>query len=135
MRAWVAMLLFAAAPLSAQGSLEDTARAAAAAWLGHNLETLVGQSPTVVLEIPGASPSAPVGAAQAAELLRRYLRPAIERGVTVRALREVSPGSGFAELDRTYTVSGTTDVRRETIYLRFQRSAGTWLLTELRAGP
>jgi hypothetical protein len=137
MRACVVLLVLAAgvAPLSAQTSLEDVARAAAAAWLGHNPEALVGQSPTVVLEIPGANPSAPVGAAQAAELLRRYLRPAIERGVVVRATREVAPGSGFVELDRTYAVSGTTDVRRETIYLRFHQSGGTWRLTELRTAP
>ena len=138
MRAWVAwvpLLALAAAPLSAQGSLDQAAQVAAAAWLRHNPETLVGEGPTLVLEIPGANPSAPVGAAQAAELLRRYLRPAIERGVVVRTSREVAPGGGFVELDRTYVVSGTTDVRHETIYLRFRESGGGWRLTELRTAP
>jgi hypothetical protein len=134
-RVCLALLPVLAAPLAAQTTLADAARAVVSAWLGHSPDALVGSSPKVVLEIPGANPSAPVGGAQAAELLRRYLRPATERVVTVRTVREVAPGSGFVELDRTYAVLGTNDVRRETIYLRFRRIAGTWCLTELRTGP
>jgi hypothetical protein len=135
MRVCLVLLWAVAAPLGAQTTLAGAAQAAVAAWLGHSPEALMGSSPTVVLEIPGANPSAPVGGAQAAELLRRYLRSASERAVAVRSLREVSPGSGFVELDRTYAVLGTNDVRRETIYLRFRRTGGTWWLTDLRTGP
>jgi hypothetical protein len=138
MKTWVALLVGAATlstPLVAQASLQEAAQGAAAAWLGHDLAALMGRGPTVVLEIPGANPSSPVNVAQAAELLRRYLRPAVEHHVMVRSLREVGDGGGFVELDRTYAVTGTTDVRRETVYLRFRRVDGAWRLTELRAAP
>src|SRR5204862_357899 len=57
--------------VAAQGALGEAARAAQAAWLAHNPQALVGQSASVALQIPGADASAPLGRAQAIELLRR----------------------------------------------------------------
>jgi hypothetical protein len=96
----------------------------------------VAQSPNLVLRIPGADPSSPLGPAQAAELLRRYLRLVEERSLDVREIKEVEGGQeGFVELDRRYSVTGTTDERRETLFLGFRRLAGRWVLTELRSAP
>jgi hypothetical protein len=130
-------LLAAASPgLSrAQDSLPAAAQRAKGAWLAHDVQALVGESSTLVLQIPGADPSSPLGRAQAAELLRRYLRPAGERGIDVTVIREVEPGKGFVELTRRYVVVGTTELRRETLFLGFRLRAGRWVLAELRSAP
>ena len=119
----------------AQGSLAEAAERVRQAWLAHDVQAVVGQSPSVVLQIPGADPSAPVDRAQAIELLRRHLRAGVERSTRVRAVREVEPGRGYAELERRYVVAGTTDERRETIFLGFRKPDVDWVLTELRSAP
>ena len=119
----------------AQGSLAEAAERVRQAWLGHDMQAVVGQSPSVVLQIPGADPSAPVDRAQAVELLRRHLRAGVERTLRVSAVREVEPGRGYAELDRRYVVAGTKDERRETIFLGFRKPGAEWVLTELRSAP
>src|SRR5205809_605912 len=109
------LLLLVAAPLAGQSSLGEAADQARRAWLTHDAAALVAHSPSLVLQIPGAEPSSPLGRAQAAELLRRYFRPALERGTEIRAVREVEPGRGFVELERRYVVAGTPDGRRGTV--------------------
>ena len=118
-----------------QDSLARAAERVRRAWLAHDVQAIVGQSPRLVLQIPGADPSAPLERAQAAELLRRYLQRVVERALAVGAVREVEPGHGYAELDRRYVVAGTSDERRETIFLRFRKPGPEWLLTELRSAP
>jgi len=120
---------------AAQGSLAEAAERTRQAWLGHDAQAIVGQSAGVVFQIPGADPSAPVERSQTVELLRRHLRAAVERSLTVSAVREVEPGRGYAELERRYVVAGTADVRRETIFLGFQKVGAAWILTELRSAP
>jgi len=129
------LALTSGAPLVAQSSLPEAAERARAAWLAHNPEALVGQSGSLVLQIPGADPSSPLERPQAAELLRRHWRSAVERRLTVGAVREVEPGEGYVELERRYVVSGTSDERRETVFLGFRKAGGRWLLSELRSGP
>ena len=67
--------------------------------------------------------------------MRRYLRPAEERGLDVTTIREVEPGKGFIELTRRYVVSGTTELRHETLYLGYRLLDGVWRLVELRSAP
>ena len=119
----------------AQGSLAEVAERVRQAWLVHDVQGVVGQSSSVVLQIPGADPSAPVDRAQAIELLRRHLRAGAERALRVSAVREVEPGRGYAELDRRYVVAGTSDERRETIFLGFRKPGREWMLSELRSAP
>ena len=119
----------------AQGSLAEAAERVRQSWLAHDVQAVVGQSPSVVLQIPGADPSAPVDKAQAIELLRRHLRAGAERGLRVSAVREVEPGRGYAELERRYVVAGTSDERRETIFLGFRKPGVEWVLVELRSAP
>lgn len=126
---WVALALLL------QGSLSDAAERAKRAITTHDAQALVGQSSNVVLQIPGADPSSPLGRAQAIELLRRYLRPAEERGLDVTAIREVERGKGFIEITRRYVVSGTTELRHETLYLGYRLLEGEWRLAELRSAP
>ncbi len=119
----------------AQGSLAEVAERVRQAWLVHDVQGVVGQSSSVVLQIPGADPSAPVDRAQAIELLRRHLRAGAERGLRVSAVREMEPGRGYAELERRYVVAGTSDERRETIFLGFRKPGREWMLSELRSAP
>ena len=119
----------------AQGSLGEAAERVRQAWRAHDVQAVVGQSASLVLQIPGADPSAAVDRAQAMELLRRHVRAGVERALRVSAVREVEPGRGYAELDRRYVVAGTTDERRETIFLGFRKPGLEWLLTELRSAP
>ncbi len=120
---------------AAQQSLADAAQRARGAWLAHDAAGLIGSSNSIVLQIPGADPSSALGAAQATELLRRYLRTAEERSVEVRAVREVEEGRGLIELERRYVVVGTTDVRRETLFLGLRRGERGWVLAELHRAP
>jgi len=133
-KAWLVLLLLGA-PLAGQSSLDEAAEQARRAWLAHDAAALVAHSPSLVLQIPGADPSSPLGRAQAAELLSRYFRPAQERGTAVGAVREVEPGRGFVELERRYVVAGTRDERRETVFLGFRLLVGRWVLAELRSEP
>ncbi len=125
----------ASSDLAAQSSLAEAARRARDAWLAHDAQGLVAQSPTLVLQIAGADPSAALGRAQAAELLRRYFRAAEERSLDITAQREVEQGRGFVELERVFVVAGTADLRRETLFLGFRRQGERWVLVELRSAP
>lgn len=118
-----------------QGSLAEAAERVRVAWLDHDVQAIVGQTASVVLQIPGADPSAPVNRAQALELLRRHLHAGVERRLAVSAVREVEPGHGYAELERHYVVAGTADERRETVFLGFRKLSAEWVLTELRSTP
>ena len=135
MRACLAVLACLATPLGAQQSLADAAERVRAAWMAHDARGLVGQSSSILLQIPGADPSSPLARPQAVELLRRYLRSVVECSVAVRAVREVEEGKGFVELERRYVVVGTSDERRETLFLGFRRLGDSWLLSELRTAP
>lgn len=120
---------------SGQATLSEAAERAKQAWSVHDAQALVGQSSNIVLQIPGADPSSPLGRAQAIELLRRYFRPAEERGLDLTAIREVEPGKGFVELTRRYVVTGTAELRRESLYLGYRLLGRQWRLVELRSAP
>ena len=124
-----------ATPVQGQAKLSDAAERAKQAWSTHDAQALVGQSSTIVLQIPGADPSSPLGRSQAIELLKRYLRPAEERGLDVTVIREVEPGKGFVELTRRYVISGTAELRHETLFLGYRLLGREWRLVELRSAP
>jgi hypothetical protein len=128
-------LLTGRASAAAQGWLSAAAERARVAWLAHDPEALVGQSGSVVLQLPGAHASSPLGRAQAAEVLRRHWSAAVERSLAVSAIREVASGKGYVELARRYVVSGTADERRETIFLEFRQAGHDGQLVELRSAP
>ena len=121
------------ARLSAQApDLSSTGEAARRAWLAHQVDGLVGSTPKLLIRLPGADPSAPVGRSQAMALLRDYLRGFEEVETTVREARVVDPGRGFVELRRRYRVAGTQEIRAQTLLLSYELRAAGWVLPELR---
>jgi len=142
MRRWLIGVALLASPalvgkvhLAAQTSLADVAERTRGAWLAHDPQALVGQSASIMLQLPGANPSSPLDRAQAVELLRRHWRTAVEHTLTLRRVGEFKSGRGYAELVRCYVVSGTSDERQETIFLWFQRAGASWRLAEVRSAP
>jgi len=135
-RLWFSLaLLILPIQAAAQATLSDAAALAKVAWSAHDARGLVGQSSNLILQIPGADPSSPLGRPQAIELLRRYFRPAEERGLDVTTIREVEPGKGFVELTRRYVIAGTTELRRETLFLGYRFLNREWRLVEVRSAP
>jgi len=129
------MVLLALLPsvLRAQsGDLDREAERARRAWYSHDAGALVEHSPRLVVRLPAADPSGALGQAQAAALLRDFLARTQEVEVTVRSAREVEPGQGYVELQRRYRVSGTQEVRSQTLLLAYRRGPAGWTLVELR---
>jgi hypothetical protein len=88
----------------------------------------------VQIRLPGADPSGAIGPEQAAALLRDFMASADEVETVTRSAREVEPGRGYVELQRKYRVSGTQDVRTQTLLLGFRMGPRGWVLVELRVG-
>ncbi|MEP6571150.1 MAG: hypothetical protein ABJD11_00590 [Gemmatimonadota bacterium] len=134
-RTWslAAWLFSLAVPLEAQfPSLPAAAEAARSALSSQNVEALVASSPRILLQLPGADPSAPVGQAQASALLRAYFRRSEEVALEVRAAREVGDGRGYVELRRRFRVSGTQEMRDQTVFLGYTKQSSGWVLVEVR---
>jgi hypothetical protein len=112
--------------------LDEAAERARQAWFSHDPAALVADSPRLLIQLPGADPSAALGPAQAAALLADFLAPAQEVETLVRAAREVGPGRGYVELQRLYRVAGTQDVRVQALLLGYRLEDGGWNLVELR---
>lgn len=132
--AW-ALVLAAAGPLAGQSGLAEAAQRARAAWLVHDAGALLEHSPGVILQIPGADPSSALMRQQAGELLARYLRTSVERSVEIATVREVEEGRGYVELVRRFSVTGTAEERRETVFVGLRRVAARWVVVELRTAP
>jgi hypothetical protein len=105
------------------------------ALLAHDSQSLGGQGATLAVQILGANQSGAPERTQAAELLRRYQRAAVERVVRIRRVTEVAARNGWVELEREYTAYGIQDVRRETIFPDDRQTGAHWEWTEPRAAP
>lgn len=130
---WIAV--FIAGPLAAQGRLDAAAQRTRDAWLAHDPAALLRGSPGVILQIPGADPSSAIGRDQAGELLARFFRTSVERSVEISVAREVEEGRGYVEMMRRFSIVGTSEERRETIFLGLRWWAEQWVVVELRAAP
>jgi hypothetical protein len=135
----IAGLLLAASrgqPAFAQGppALDREADKARRAWFAHDPNALVAGTSRVQIRLPGADPSAAIGPEQAAALLRDFMASADEVETVTRSAREVEPGRGYVELQRKYRVSGTQDVRSQTLLLGYRMGPSGWVLVELRVG-
>jgi len=124
-------------PGSAARAQEHAGLAAAAAqargaWFAHDAAGLVAGSPRLLVQLPGADPSAALPPAQAAALLADFLASAQEVETVVRAARAVEPGRGYVELQRRYRVAGTQEVRTQRLLLGYRLSRTGWSLVELR---
>jgi hypothetical protein len=112
--------------------LPEAAEQARRAWSAHDVAGLVANSPRLLVQLPGADPSAALGREQAAALLRDFLSSAQEVETVVRAAREVEPGRGYVELQRRYRVAGTQQIRVQSLLLGYRQSRTGWTLVELR---
>ena len=127
------VLPFASARAQDQAAaLIAAAQHARAAWLAHDAAGLVADSPRLLVQLPGADPSAALGPAQAAALLTDFLAPSQEVETVVRAAREVEPGRGYVELQRRYRVAGTQEIRSQSLLLGYRLGRAGWSLVELR---
>jgi hypothetical protein len=129
----VLLLAMAGLPLLAQShGLPEAAEQARRAWSAHDVAGLVANSPRLLVQLPGADPSAALGREQAAALLRDFLSSAQEVETLVQAAREVEPGRGYVELQRRYRVAGTQQVRVQSLLLGYRQGRTGWMLVELR---
>ncbi|HET6577113.1 MAG TPA: hypothetical protein VFG66_02255 [Gemmatimonadales bacterium] len=126
-------------PWSAMGAQEPdheglfgAAEHAREAWYAHDAADLVAGSPQLLVQLPGADPSAALPPSQAAALLTDFLASAQEVETVVRAAREVEPGRGYVELQRRYRVAGTQEVRTQSLLLGYRLGSAGWRLVELR---
>lgn len=131
------MILALAVPFSLRAQQPDDGLGAAAerarrAWFTHNAAALVADSPRLLLQLPGADPSAALGPEQAAALVGDFLANAQEVETIVRAARETEPGRGYVELQRRYRIAGTQEVRVQGLLLGYRRTRAGWSLVELR---
>lgn len=136
MRRLMTLLLLAVPLAPARGQerpgLPAAAEQARTAWFAHDAARLVADSPRLLIQLPGADPSAPLGPAQAAALLGDFLASAQEVEILVRAAREVEPGRGYVELQRRYRVAGTQEIRVQSLLLGYRLGRSGWSLVELR---
>jgi hypothetical protein len=113
-------------------ALTAAAERARSAWFAHDAAGLVAESPRLLVQLPGADPSAALGPDQAAALIRDFLASAQEVKTVVRAAREVEGGRGYVELQRRYRVAGTQEVRSQSLLLGYRQGRNGWQLVELR---
>ena len=129
----IALLVpFTASAQQADAGLGAAAEQARRAWFAHNAAALVADSPRLLVQLPGADPSAALGPEQAAALLRDFLASALEVETVVRAARETEPGRGYVELQRRYRITGTQEVRVQGLLLGYRKTRTGWSLVELR---
>ena len=123
---------FTARAQQAEAGLDAAAEQARRAWFGHNAAALVADSPRLLIQLPGADPSAALGPEQAAALLTDFFSAAQEVETVVRAARETEPGRGYVELQRRYRIAGTQEVRAQWLLLGYRKTRTGWSLVELR---
>ncbi len=127
-------LLLCISGLSRQApALAPVAELARRALASHDAAGLLGSSTRVLLQLPGAAPSAPVGRAHSKALLESYLSDFEEVTTELRGINLAGEKAGTVELRRSYRVPGTSGgVRIQSVLLAYQLIEGRWVLTELR---
>ena len=116
-------------------SLEAAAESARRAWSARDLDAFLrGAGSRLLIELPSANPSTPVGRGQAVALLQGYVQGTEEVETVVRKAKPVGDARGYVELTRRYRVAGIGGVSEGVLLLGYRRGRDGWLLTEVRAG-
>ncbi len=116
-------------------SLEAAAESARRAWSDRDLDAFLrGAGSSLLLELPSANPSTPVGRRQAVALLLGYVQGTEEVETVVRKAKPVGDTRGYVELTRRFRVAGIGGVSEGVLLLGYRRGRDGWLLTEVRAG-
>ena len=130
------LLTLLALPVAGQSaSLQKTADQARDAWFGHEVSRLVRGSDSILVQLPGASPSVPVSRDQAAALLRNFFRTSEEVQTDLGRVRKSGNDRALVEILRQYRVSGTMEVRRHSALLGYTLVQDSWKLVEVRISP
>jgi hypothetical protein len=115
-------------------SLLSAAQRAAHAWRAHDFEGMLAGGP-VTLTLPGVTPSAPLRASQAAELLRAFAGGARELEVEVTVARAVDRDRAYVEVSRVFVAPGSRAATRQTVYLGLRREGARFVVAEVRVVP
>jgi hypothetical protein len=113
-------------------SLLGAAQRAAQAWRRHDFAALFAADGEVRLQLPGAEPTGPLRAAQAAELLRAFVEGVTEESAEVAVVRRIDPDRAYVEVERRFAVRGTNARRAQTVYLGMRREGSGYRLVEIR---
>jgi hypothetical protein len=105
-----------------------------ALWQRQDAAGLVAGTPQLVIQLPGADPSAPVQRQQATKLLQDFFDRSEEVETVLHDAQELDNGWGLVELRRRYRVRGTQEIRDQLLLLSYRQSATRWTLVELRVG-
>ncbi|HUG28742.1 MAG TPA: hypothetical protein VMK53_10665 [Gemmatimonadales bacterium] len=118
-------------PIQALATVAEQVRRS---WAGQRADAVIGQADGVLLQLPGQRAGAGVSRDQAVRLLGAVFRRTEELETRVVSSREVGPGQGYVELERSYRLSGTAEERSQRVLLAFRRGpeGGGWGLVELR---
>ncbi len=116
-------------------SLLVAAQRAAAQWVRHDFDGLVGTGEAIMVHLPGAEPSSALRPSQAAALLQTFANGDRELEVTVLVARKVDPDRAYVEAQRVYQVAGTDVRRTQALYFGFRRAGTAYRLVEVRALP
>jgi hypothetical protein len=124
--------LLASGRLQAQELLREEAQVVLGAWTTHDAAGILAGADSILLNLPGAQPAAPIGRQQATALIRGYLGGTSEEALTLQAVRSTGRDRGFAELARRFRPAEGSASRTETILLGFRLEGEQWRLDELR---
>jgi hypothetical protein len=113
-------------------SLLGAAQRLAQAWTRHDFAALTRGSGDVLLLLPGAAAASALRAEQAAELLRGYTDGVSEISIEVVVARDVDSDRAYVEVQRVFTVRGTSERRFQTVYFGLRRQGGGYRLYEVR---
>jgi hypothetical protein len=116
-------------------ALAAAADRAARAWHRHEFAALLAGSPGVMVRLGRSEPSAPMPLAQAVLTLRSFAGGAEELQTEVTAVREADAIRGYAEVQRTYMVRGTSARRVQTLYFGWRLVGSVPRLVEIRVVP
>lgn len=132
-RGGLLLLIGLATTASAQTpELAPVVEQARTALLKHDVPALLGSSTRILLQLPGATPSAPIGKAHAEALLKSYLNDFEEVAAEVKGTSPSGEKSATVELRREYRIPGTSTVKSQTVLLAYQVIAGKWVVSEIR---
>jgi len=125
----------ASPPIGQFPTLEAAAESARRAWSVRDLDAfLQGAGSRLLIELPSANPSTPVGRSQALALLQGYVQGTEEVETAVRKAKPVDETRGYVELIRRYRLAGIGEVSEGVLLLGYRLGREGWLLTEVRAG-
>lgn len=125
----------ASPPIRQFPSLEAAAESARRTWSVRDLDAfLQGAGSRLLIELPSANPSTPVGRSQALALLQGYVQGTEEVETAVRKAKPVDETRGYVELIRRYRLAGIGEVSEGVLLLGYRLGREGWLLTEVRAG-